>query len=890
MRVYGLVMSATLAVAGGSAAAQTASIDPTPDVVVTATRRASRLEDVPLAVSAYSEEALRNSGASDIRQLQQLTPSFNLASTGTEASASARIRGIGTVGDNPGLESSVATFIDGVYRSRTGSALTELGEIDRIELLRGPQGTLFGRNASAGLINIVTKAPDFTFGGYGEASYGNYDAVRLAGALTGPVIADRLAFRIDGVVSRRDGFFYDVTNRTTLSDRRRVLVRGQLLFEPSADISLRVIGDYSWRNERCCGSNLVDTREKTDPTPGVPGDYAVAAGNRIVDILAGLGATFPGAGDPYNRRITLTPGRAYPDVTRDYGGSAQLDWKLGGATLTAITAYREYRTYVAADMDYSNVDISFRPDDGQGYRQYHSFTQEARLNGSGLGGRLDWLVGGFIGDEDVRVSDNLRFGGQYGAFAACRAVATVDPSAALRDPGSTGCLPAGGRAAFASRFGAAGATILTALDRLYGLNNLGSTGDIYDQRSRSYAAFTHDIVQLTTRLSVTGGLRFTHEAKRFDARFANNNVACPAQQAALGPLVGNPATALEAATIIALTCSGNSSAGLNGLTLHDRLGENELSGTGVVSWKPIDPLLVYASYAHGYKAGGYNLDKSDLGSALSPRSAADVAGLRFDPETVDSYELGAKLALHGFTLNIAAFREDFTDFQLNTFNGSVYIVQNVRSCAAPLGGADQDASAATGACSGATRFGVRSQGVELEAGLRPAPDVAINLGYLFADTRYRHDLVGSRRGEPLDPQLFLLPGSQLSNAPRHVATVAASWTPALGHGWTALAYADGRLVSDINTGSDLFPEKAQNSFGTLNARIGVTGPGAHWAVELWGQNLTGTDYEQIAFSSPFQGGGSVAQVIRFGTPVANQLFGAFLGDPRTYGLTLRSRF
>jgi iron complex outermembrane receptor protein len=152
----------------------------TSDIVVTATRRAQRLSNVPIAVSAYGASALRHSGATDIRQMAQLAPSLSVSSTGSEANATARLRGIGTVGDNPGLESSVAVFIDGVYRSRTGSGLNDLGEVERIEVLRGPQGTLSGRNSSAGAISIYTKYPEFTFGGYGEASYGNYNAVRLA--------------------------------------------------------------------------------------------------------------------------------------------------------------------------------------------------------------------------------------------------------------------------------------------------------------------------------------------------------------------------------------------------------------------------------------------------------------------------------------------------------------------------------------------------------------------------------------------------------------------------------------------------------------------------------------------------------------------------------------
>src|SRR5688572_26757777 len=160
--------------------ADTATTDDAGDseIVVTAQGRAQRLADVPVAISAVNAEVLQNSGANDIRQLNQVAPSLLVSSTGSEANGSARIRGIGTVGDNPGLESSVPVFIDGVYRSRSGIGLNELGEIDRVEVQRGPQGTLGGRNASAGLIHIFSKKPSFTFGGYGEATIGNYDMRR----------------------------------------------------------------------------------------------------------------------------------------------------------------------------------------------------------------------------------------------------------------------------------------------------------------------------------------------------------------------------------------------------------------------------------------------------------------------------------------------------------------------------------------------------------------------------------------------------------------------------------------------------------------------------------------------------------------------------------------
>ncbi|MEM1103621.1 MAG: TonB-dependent receptor plug domain-containing protein, partial [Pseudomonadota bacterium] len=177
------------------------------EVLVTATRREENVQDVPLAVTAYSGELLENSGIRDIRGLIDVSPSLYLAATQSEAAgANARIRGVGTVGDNPGLESSVGVFIDGVYRARNSVALGELGEIQSVEVLRGPQGTLFGRNVSAGAISVTSKEPEYEFGGTAEFTYGNFDYIRGSGSLTGPIIEDTLAARVFAVYENRDGF------------------------------------------------------------------------------------------------------------------------------------------------------------------------------------------------------------------------------------------------------------------------------------------------------------------------------------------------------------------------------------------------------------------------------------------------------------------------------------------------------------------------------------------------------------------------------------------------------------------------------------------------------------------------------------------------------------
>jgi outer membrane receptor protein involved in Fe transport len=884
-------------------------------IVVTAQGRAQILQDVPLAVSAVSAETLQNSGATDIRALNQLAPSLLVSSTGSEANGSARIRGIGTVGDNPGLESSVAVFIDGVYRSRTGVGLNELGEIERVEVLRGPQGTLFGRNASAGLIHIISKKPNLNrFEGYGELTYGNYDFLRGAAGLTGPIGESGLGFRLDGVYVQRDGF-YRVENpqngtESRVNDRDRYFVRGQLLYEPSDNIEFRIIGDYTKRDESCCGAVYVETRETFDPTPTGGQDFAYAASNRIVDILRSQGETFPSVDDPFSRVISVTPGRTFRNETEDYGISGQIDWDFGGASLTSITAYREYKAGGAADIDYGRVDIAYRADDGNVFRQFKTFSQELRLQGSAFSDRLDWLVGGYYANEDLHVADNTKFGTQYGAFAACRIVATVNPLAALRNPANPGCLSAVGRGALTAQLaplGPAGTAILAGIDRLSTVNDVGDQRADYFQESNNYALFTHNIIKITDQLSLTLGARYTNEKKDFSAEFNNNNAVCPVQQASLGPLLVNPAIPASTRTliggIITLTCTGNSSTTLNGLDIRSERKEDEWTGTGVLSYKPDDNTLLYASYSKGYKAGGFNLDRSDLGSALSPRSNADAANLQFAAEKVDAYEVGAKISgPRGLTFNIVAFRQDFKDFQLNTFNGTVFIVQNINGCSNLVGGdtTDEDPegvnAAGRGTCApGDVTPGVRSQGVEIEMSGSPAPNLRLTGGYTYAETKYRRNLVGSSQGEALDPFLFALPGEQLSNAPPHVLTGSVAFTPPLGDsGLSGLVYVDARYTSDFNTGSDLFPEKEQPSFTVVNGRIGVRGPDERWAVELWAQNLFNKDYRQVAFNAPFQGANSRLQVQQFGAPLgfgtANQLFSAFLSEPRTYGLTVRGRF
>jgi len=923
MRTSALGVSLAIAAVSVPAFAQDAPADAATDdsdntpIIVTAQGRAQLLSDVPVAISAVSAETLQNSGANDIRQLNQVAPSLLVSSTGSEANGSARIRGIGTVGDNPGLESSVPVFIDGVYRSRSGIGLNELGEIDRVEVQRGPQGTLGGRNSSAGLISIYSKKPSFEFGATGEVTYGNYDYWRLGGSVTGP-ISDTLAARIDGIWVKRDGFLRDATNNTDVNDRDRYFVRGQLLFEPTDALSIRLIADYTSRDEACCGATYIDNSVNpyignlnNPSTPLSSGGLPQPNGNNIINVLRDLGQPLAAFNQGYSRNISVSPGRSFDGKTKDYGFSGQIDYDLGGATITSITGYREYRSGQAGDLDYGAVDILYRAPSDDAYRQFHTFTQELRVQGEAFDGKLDWLVGGFYANEKLTVRDNLRFGTQYGRFAACRLI-SGGALAALYSPTSAGCV-----AARPAAFGAASPAIYAALDQLDSISDRGSINDRYNQKDTNWALFTHNIVHITDKLDLTLGVRYTHDKKKFSAAFTNDNQACVNVQNLVGGFLTVPALAAVSGGLVGLSCQGNSTAELNGVSINDSRSEDEWTGTAILSYKPVDDLMVYASFARGYKAGGFNLDRSALKNPIQvvngvPTTTfaavggaqALVGNLQFDPELVNSYELGAKYSTGPFGLGLTLFRSDFKNFQLNTFNGSVFLVQTVNGCSSDLNGGDRDQSkfatapnfnagaAGTGACpADDVGYGVRTEGFELEASLVPSRDFRMTAGLTYANTKYRSNLVGNKSGAPLDQALRLLPGNNLSNAPELVATGSVTWTPEIGSGGlTGLVYIDGRMTSDYNTGSDLFPQKEQNGYAIFNARIGVRGPDEKWGIEFWGQNIFNKQYSQVAFNSPFQEGGVSGAFADPQYPGGRQIFSQFLAEPRTYGVTLRGKF
>jgi iron complex outermembrane recepter protein len=842
------------------------------NIIVTATKRATPLQDVPIAVTAITAATMKNSGITDIRELTSVTPSLLLTSTASEAAGTtARIRGIGTVGDNQGLESSVAVFIDGVYRSRNNVGLTELGEVERIEVLRGPQGTLFGRNASAGLINVITKGPSDVFGGYAEATYGNYNFMRIAGGITGG-LGGGLSARLDANYSKRDGFFKDAVDSTKdYNDRNRWLLRGQLGYENDA-LKVRIIGDYSQRREVCCAAATI--------VRGATAGIIEALGGR----LSSGGS--PAGSNPYDRIAAVTPGRGYQQDVNEWGLSGEINYELDSFKLTSITAYRDWKANRSADSDYSSADILYRDKNGL-FAQFKTFSQEFRANGTFWDDKLDLLFGAYYAREKLNTRDALRYGADFQSYANTLVGASIpgflgfNNLKASTQPLLRAALVGGGQSVAVANATATALTPLVSplIQNAPIASGSGAAVDAFNQTSNNWALFTHNTFSITEGLKLTIGARYTEEKKSLNANLASNSGSCAAILNSINAINASalPANVKMAGagvlnSIRALPCVVNPA--LDGAVASQRK-EKEWSGTAVLSYKFSD-VLGYASYSKGYKAGGFNLDRSGLNGALNSLGSAVITDpaargtlLQFQPEKVNAYELGAKFASRIFTLNAALFYQEFKGFQLNSFDGLAFTVANLPK--------------------------VTSKGGELDIVVQPVTGLTGTLGLAIADTKYSKDLVGRSFVQPFagptaadrngGPDARLV-GARLSNAPLYSISGSLGYRKPITESLVAGIYADFRYQSDVNTGSDLDPEKIQDGGIVVNGRLSLGNVDSKWSLEVWARNLLNRNYLQVAFDGPGQGGGTRAN------PFAanNQTFDAFLAEPRTFGVTARYKF
>ena len=853
------------AVAFGFAGAAAAQDGPTTidDIIVTAQKREQSLQDVPIVVTSLSQEVLQDAGVKDIKDLTILTPGMTVTSTTTEASTTARIRGVGTVGDNPGLESSVGVVIDGVYRSRNGVGFGDLGEMARIEVLKGPQGTLFGKNTSAGVINIITEAPSFTPGWNLEASAGNYDSWGLAGSVTGP-ITDQVAMRLYAAHRERNGL-YDVDvgagPRTLTDDANQEFstVRGQLLFLPNDSASIRVIADYTRRTEYCCAAVQV----RTGPTYPFIDGTATGTGQRPP--APGYGV-LPPSRQAFSNRDT---GQEIIDRGVSAEANVDVDW-FGGSTLTSVTSFRDWKTTNGMDLDFTSSDIAYRNQDGEFQSSLDSLTQEFRL--AGANDRLDWLVGVFATRENVTRRDSFYFGTAYAPVLSFQLSAALNAATAGAIPISPAIIPCFTRTAQTSLglqqcLGTSGAVMGGGPSFAAGQ----SVRDNYAQASESVALFTNNTFHLTDTFDITVGLRYTYDSKRLNSLQTNvgtNGLTCAAGLANQGAIVGAIGAA-NAPAILGRLCLPWSNPFYANRARSEEVSDSEVSGTVKASYRLNESIMVYASYARGYKSFGFNMDRVQTG--VTPN-----ASLYFPSEIADSYEAGIKTTLFDRTvlLNATYFDQTFSDFQLNTFLGTAFVVESIPELTAR--GVDADFMWFT-----------------------PIEGLSFAGGVTYTDAQYG-TFTGADLFNPANfNQLSLLSGNRSSFAPEWSATASVNFDREIGGGLRAGFAVSAKYMTEYNTGSDLLPFKMQDAFTTVNGRISIGAADERWTLDLWGQNLTDEEYVQVAFNgflqgSAFNGPLNTApgpyQGTYYNPSQDSQTYDAFLGAPRTYGFTLRVKY
>jgi outer membrane receptor protein involved in Fe transport len=831
-RTVSLILGITTAFAGAQAWAADASSAPALDeIIVTAQKRSENLQDVPISVVAISAQQIKDAGITDIRNLAILTPGLTVTSEGNEAITTARIRGIGTVGDNPGLESSVGVNIDGVYRPRNGVAFGDLGEIEQIEVLYGPQGELFGKNNDAGVINVTTKRPSNTFGAMAEVTGGNFNDREVRTSVTGP-LSDIMAGRLYVGYQQNSGFLQVVngvgpSEQNNTNDRKAYNARGQLLITPSEDVDFLLIADYAKRNESCCSAVV----EYPGPFQGL---VNVFASNPLLGGKPGALGNSPLIGQPGVVRLPSSyvayDNQIIKQNVRDMGISGELNWNVGFGKLTSITAWRDNSVAGGNDVDYTGIDLLSFPDNGNANStDFKQFSEELRL--AGKAGPLNWLVGGFFSNEILTTRTLGATGDQFETYISAVASASIgQPVNPLLVSQLTGNAP--------------GATFFGT-----GYN------DDYQQTARSFALFTNETWNITQGLDLTVGLRGTEEKKTATASYNSigGGPGCAALLKSPGlftpPLAGTNAQAF----LLGYGCYTGLNPEFSGKGFDQSNTENNLSGTVKLSYRFNEEVMTYISGANGYKAGGYNLSRvTNAPSAADPIGISPNFDTHFPRETVESFEAGIKTTLFDKTLrlNAAVFYQKYTDFQLNTFTGIQFVVTSLDKVVSK--GVDVDFAWAT-----------PISGLTIAGGITQDLTNIDNFGNALPDFCGGPGNSCTARNN-----------NRLSFAPLWSGALSASYVLPVSGTLGIRTSVEEKYNSSYNTGSDLDPRKIQQGFGLLNGRIGFGALDESWAIEAWGANLADKYYYAVAFDSPFQ----------FNT------ISSYLGAPRTFGLTARVKF
>ena len=847
-------------------------------IIVTATKREATLQDVPVAVTVTTAETLERNRIRDLRDLQTVVPSLVVGQRQSVANTNFFIRGFGNGANNAGIEPSVGVFVDNVYRSRTAAQITDLPEVQRIEVLRGPQSTLFGKNASAGVVSISTQEPQFTVGGSGELTYGNFDQVVARGHVTGP-LSPNIAGSFSGGINLRDGFYRDLGTGDRTNERDRWFMRGQALYDsPGGGFSFRLIADYDAIDENCCA--VVSVRQ------GAAAAAIRALGGQLGD------PNEPFTGFVYNNFNSTN------DI-ENWGISGQADFALGERfDLTSITALRQTDAVTRQDSDFSSADLIFPNFQDL---QVETFTQEFRLVGQ-VTDAIDLLLGAFYIKEKIDQENALLLSSQF------------RPYANLLVQGASG-----GALNLAILEGALGAADMRNYTGQFFADGQGFD-EAYTLDSDALSIFGQVDVSITDRLTLTLGGNYTWDDKTYTANatstdvFSSLNLDAPQYAPFRGQLLfqgalattigqalmlGRQATAAEIQAFAAanMAAFGQIQAGAQAFAAANannpaanplaplralqflppfldvpnavedgKIDDENFSYTIRLAYDVLDSVNVYASYATGFKASSVNLSR-DSRPFPADRQALANAGLllnnltfssRFaSPEDSRVIEAGVKTSFDFGSLNLTVFDQEIEGFQSNIFTGTGFALLNA---------------------------GKQSTfGVEVEGTLTPTNALTVNFGGTYLDPVYDSflmssvgDLTGTRPAGI--PEWTLLIGAQYEIAvPGGVLVPSASF---LWQSETQLIEGLPGFLVRGPTGAiiDTAPALAAaapftQEVNDLTAALTYESD-AGFNVSVWSRNLLDSRNIGVVFDSPAQPGG----------------VSAYPNDPRTYGVSVGYKF
>ncbi len=798
-------------------------------VTVTATKREQVLQDVPISISVTGPVTLEKAHVSDLIDLQSVVPSLKVTQFNAVGQTNFVIRGFGNGSGNDGIESSVGVFVDGVYRSRTSSALDDLPEVERIEVLRGPQSTLFGKNVSAGAISIITAKPKFKFGGSASLDLGNDNSRVLRATVTGPV-SDTLALRLSGSSNQRDGFLTNTTTGNDVNNRDRQSVRGDLLWKPSDDFQLRVIADYNRMRETCCGV------------------VSLYNGPATQYVAAGLHAAVSDPAQKFNDTIVFNT-----DPTNRLSGkgvSAQVDWQSSVGQLTSITAYRKQTNASIQDVDFTGADLANKNQ----ANDIGTFSQEVRLASKG-DGPLNWMVGAYFQKERLHTGTDISYGTQIRGFAD--GLGGQVPGALLS------ALPASLRAA------------LTGHSNIYALEFLqslvtpsitpGSTyfapgtaiQDHYTMDQQSYSLFSNVDFAVTDKLTLSGGLAYLSDSKKAASnvnlldKFSLLNLQAVPQFPALG-LPAGLYSALGGLQFYYANTANHAPVNFPNATESGKLDGDKITGALRAAYD-FGGVNGYVSYATGWKAGAYNL------SSDSRPPDANGVGRTANPENTETYEAGLKATMRQGFFNLAFFNQTIKGFQSNAYTGTGYSLVNAGK--------------------------ESTRGVEMDAGYQPTDWLSLTASATYLDAKYDSFkqapcvsfdtvLCPTNPSTGLTPNFRDLSGTRPAGIPRLSISASATLTHQFDADYSGFLRAEYDYSSPVQLIETTPADISTYSQRSLNASFGLTNKPHGYELMLWGRNVTNRR----------------SMIASFPTVAQTGSYSGFPNLPRMFGVTLKVRF